>query len=347
MNEIAGAVIRVCDLLGGIGIEEAEIAREEHVPRPVERDFNPARPSRKLEEIDTAPHQPGEETRDVHPEHFRNGLVTADGAELPQGFEMERFCGFAIHDSNEVECRLATLAFRELTGRRGRFVIEGVDREGTIANGPRVRLPFNSHIRSRAYASSLFWSIEALHNGGDRGSDRADDSGAQQHASIVEFDSLMRCRNRAGIQQHGDAGSLHLLPCEFAQLCRYFGQDLALGIDQRDNHIIFAEIAVKAGAAANEFIDFSGYFRTAEARSHDDEAEIPAAAIGITRGLGIFHLMDDMLAKINGIAHNLEGKSVFAHSGDDSQIAFRAAGNHDVVVVQACQCAVAIVELNL
>src|SRR5260370_9481010 len=101
-----------------------------------------------------------------HPGHCRKAREPADGAELPQGFEMERFCGFAIHDSNEVECRLATLAFRELTGRRGRFVIEGVDREGTIANGPPVRLPFHSHIRIRSYASSTFWSCEALQSAG-------------------------------------------------------------------------------------------------------------------------------------------------------------------------------------
>src|ERR1700739_3271792 len=41
VNEIAGEIICTGELLGGIGIEEAEIAGEEHIPRPVERDFNP------------------------------------------------------------------------------------------------------------------------------------------------------------------------------------------------------------------------------------------------------------------------------------------------------------------
>jgi len=54
----------------------------------------------------------------VYAEHFRDSLVTTDGAELPKGFEMEWLGGFTVHDSDEVECRLATLAFGELSGCR-------------------------------------------------------------------------------------------------------------------------------------------------------------------------------------------------------------------------------------
>src|SRR6266478_6516875 len=86
-------------------------------------------------------------------------------------------------------------------------------------------------------------------------------------------------------------------------------------MDERDDDIFFAEIAVKTGAAANEFIDFSRDLCAAEARSNDDEAEMPLPSIDVTRGLGIFHLMDDVLAKSNGIAHNLEGKYMLGHSG--------------------------------
>ncbi len=54
-----------------------------------------------------------------------------------------------------------------------------------------------------------------------------------------------------------------------------------------------------------------------------------------------------MLAKIEGIAHNLEGKGVLGHSRNDSQVAFRPAGDNDVVVMQACQGAVCVVKFNL
>src|SRR5260370_33745225 len=110
----------------------------------------------------------------------------------------------------------------------------------------------------------------------------------------------MRCRNRARIQKHGNAGFLHLLLCEFPELRCYFGQDLVLRMDQRDDHIVFAEIVVKAGAAANEFIDFSGYFCAAETRSHDDKAEMPPAEVGISGGFRELRLYGDMLAKDNG-----------------------------------------------
>jgi hypothetical protein len=74
---------------------------------------------------------------------------------------------------------------------------------------------------------------------------------------------------------------------------------------------------------------------------------MPTAEIGISRGFGVFHVMDDVLAKIDGVAHDLEGEGVFAHSGNDSQIAFGATGDHDVVIVQAGEGTVAIVKLNL
>ena len=118
-------------------------------------------------------------------------------------------------------------------------------------------------------------------------------------------------------------------------------------MDQRYNDIFFSKITVEARTAPNQLIDFSCDLYAAEAGSYDDEVEMPAPAIGITGDLGGFHLTDDLLTKINGIAHNLEGKGVFAHPGNNSQIAFRAAGNHDVVIMQARQRALSVVELNL
>src|SRR4029077_19810044 len=106
-------------------IKEAEIARKEQVPCPVQGHLDSARPRRQLEEIYPAPQEPVEETRDLHAKHFRDGLVTANRAELPEGLEAERFGWLAFQDSNEVERRLATLAFRELARWSGRVVFEG------------------------------------------------------------------------------------------------------------------------------------------------------------------------------------------------------------------------------
>jgi hypothetical protein len=117
-------------------------------------------------------------------------------------------------------------------------------------------------------------------------------------------------------------------------------------MNQADNHIFLAEVLIKAGAASDKFIDFAGDFHAAEAGTHDDEAEMPSAEIGISGGFGGFHVADDLLAKLDSVAHDLEGEGVVAHSGDDAEIAFRATGDDNMVVVQARQRAVAIVELN-
>src|SRR5215469_12824204 len=208
-------------------------------------------------------------------------------------------------------------------------------------------LSFNSHVRCGAYAATLFRHVERLNNVRRRGSDGAGDRASPQHLSIIELHTLMRCSNSAGIQQNRDAGFFHLFPGEFAELGRYFGQDLVLGMNQGDHHIFLAEISIKARAAADKFIDFTTDFHTAEARTHDDEAEVPAPTLGVSSSLGMLHLVDDMLAKINGIAHNLEAKRMVGHSGDDSQVALGATRNHNVVIVQAGLRTRSVVKLNL
>src|SRR5258706_4478612 len=143
-------------------------------------------------------------------------------------------------------------------------------------------LPLNSHFGRGAYTSAFLWNVEGLNDGRGRGADGADHRGSRQHAAVVKFDSLMRCGNCASVQQHGDASLFHFCSGEFAKFGRDFGQDLVLGMNQADDNIFLAEISIKAGAAANELIDFAGDFYAAETRSHDDEAEMPTADIVIS-----------------------------------------------------------------
>ncbi len=165
--------------------------------------------------------------------------------------------------------------------------------------------------------------------------------------SIVQFDALVGSRDGTRIQQDADAGFLHLLSGELAERRRHLGQDMVLGMDQGDNNVFLFEVAVKAGAAANQFVDFSSDLNAAETCSHDNEAEVPAQAIGVARCFSLFQLAYDVLAKVNGVAHDLEGKSMLGHARDDTQVAFRAAGDHDVVVMQASEHSGAIVKFDL
>src|SRR5258708_40279736 len=105
-------------------------------------------------------------------------------------------------------------------------------------------------------------------------------------------------------------------------------------MDQDHNNIFLAEIPVKAGAAADQFIYFAGNFYAAEARSHDDEPEMPTAELGIRGGFAGFHLTDDVLAKKDGVAHDLEDEGDVGRPGDKSRSAFGAAGTHSEVVGQ-------------
>jgi hypothetical protein len=106
-------------------------------------------------------------------------------------------------------------------------------------------------------------------------------------------------------------------------------------VDDRDDYILPPKIVVKAGAATNQFIDFTRKLYATEAGTDNDEAEVPTALIGIRSSLGMLHLMDDMLAEINRISHDLKAKRVVGHSWNDTQVAFGAAGNHEMIVMQA------------
>jgi hypothetical protein len=113
-----------------------------------------------------------------------------------------------------------------------------------------------------------------------------------------------------------------------------------------DYDVGFTKVVVKAGAAANELVDLAGNLYAAEPGAYDDEVEVPTAAVRIVRGLGLFHLADYMLAKIDGVTHDLKRECVIGHSWNDSQVTFRATGDHYVVVVQACQRPVSVVKFN-
>src|SRR5262249_48602517 len=118
-------------------------------------------------------------------------------------------------------------------------------------------------------------------------------------------------------------------------------------MDDGDDYVLLAEVAVEAAAAANQLVDFSGKLYTAEAGTDNDEAEVPTPAIGVTSSLGMLHLMDDMLPQIDGIAHDLEAKRMVGHARDDAQVALGTTSNHDMVVVQTQQRTGSIVKLNL
>ena len=121
----------------------------------------------------------------MYTEHFRYGLVTADGAELPKGLEVERFCGFPIHDSDEVEGGLAALTLCKLTRGRGRFVIERIDDVRAIADSPCIGQSFDAHLGRGAYASALFGDVESLNNGRSGGPNSANDRRTFKQSAIV------------------------------------------------------------------------------------------------------------------------------------------------------------------
>jgi hypothetical protein len=61
----------------------------------------------------------------------------------------------------------------------------------------------------------------------------------------------------------------------------------------------------------------------------------------------LLHLSDDVLAELDGIAHDFEGEGVLGHAWNDAEVALGATGDDEVVVVEASEGAVAVVKFNL
>jgi hypothetical protein len=189
--------------------------------------------------------------------------------------------------------------------------------------------------------------MEALNQRRSGGADGTNDGGANKLAAITEFDAFMRGGDGTRFQENGDAGFFHFLAGEIAKRGGHFGQYLVLRMDHGHYDILFPEIAVEAGAAANQFVEFAGDFDPAEPGPHDDEMEKPAASLGIGGCFGAFHLMDDVLSEVDGVVHDLESESVLRHAWDDAEVAVRSTGEDHMVVVQARPDAVALVIFNL
>src|SRR5262249_48640933 len=117
VNEIAGAIKRMQQVLRLIRIEKAEITRKKNVPRPIESDFNPAGPGRQFKEVDAAPHEPGYKAGSAQAEHFRHGLVPSDGTQLSKSLEAEWPGAFAFENPHKIERGLPALPFGKLSGR--------------------------------------------------------------------------------------------------------------------------------------------------------------------------------------------------------------------------------------
>jgi hypothetical protein len=188
--------------------------------------------------------------------------------------------------------------------------------------------------------------MKTLNERRSSGADGANDGGTKKLAAIVEFDAFMRGGDGAAIQENGDARFFHFLAGEVAESGSDLGQDLVLRMDHGYDDIFFAEIAVKASAATNKLVQFARHFNPAEAGAHDDEMEKLAASLGIGGCFGVFQLTDDVLPKVDGIAHDLESESVLGHAWNDAEIAVRTTGKDQMVVVQVRPNAVALVIFN-
>src|SRR5262249_6865515 len=140
-DRVAWKEVRAGHALGRSGPHVPEVARKDHEPEPVEADLDPPGPGGKLEEIDGAPQEPGDEPRDPQAEYLGDGAPGSDRAELPERFEREGPARLAAQRGDDVVRAPAALPLRELAGRRAGKPVHGVHDGRAVADRPDPRFP--------------------------------------------------------------------------------------------------------------------------------------------------------------------------------------------------------------
>jgi hypothetical protein len=121
---------------------------------------------------------------------------------------------------------LPPLAFRKLAGCRGEMPIVGIHDDGTVADRPDVRSPFQAHVRIRDQASLFFRRIQPLDQLRGGRPDGANDGRARNHPAVLQSDTVRRCDDDTRFQDHMNAGLLHLRSRKVAQRGTDLGENL-------------------------------------------------------------------------------------------------------------------------
>src|SRR3989442_9229804 len=117
-------------------LELDDVGRKQQVQEPIRRHPHLAVEPRHLHQVDRAPQQPGEEARELDPEHFGDGRPVPESGELAERLERERPFGFAPQGRDEIPRHAPGLSDPVLSRRRTRLPGLAYDDPLAVAERP-------------------------------------------------------------------------------------------------------------------------------------------------------------------------------------------------------------------
>ena len=279
--------------------------------------------------------------------HLGHRGVSPDRAKLAEYLEGKWSRGLALHDAKDVCGALRPLPLRELTGRRRRLPVLGIDDRGTIANGPDVARAAQPHVRIGDQAALRFLRVEPHDNRCHRAANRANDRPAADKFTVGNSDPLRRGDGDAGVEEKPDAGRLHFFLREGPQRRRDFGKNLVARVNQDHLCILGFKIAEEARAAPNQVVYLARHLDAAVTAADDDEREIPAPALRVRADLRALHSLHHVRAQRDRVAHGLQRERVVRHPGHDVHVRHVAARDDEMIERQTLRRAVLAFVLDL
>src|SRR5438105_8212553 len=143
--------------------------------------------------------------------------MAANGTELAQLFEAKWFRRLAVHYPQNVLRALAPLSFRELAGGGRGLAVQRINNPRAITDGPDILRAGQPHVRLGQQTALFFGRFEALDHWSGRISHGTNDRAPFNELAVLQSHPFGRRLSDARIQEHFDAGALHLLAGELAQ----------------------------------------------------------------------------------------------------------------------------------
>src|SRR5215472_4832684 len=124
-----------------------DVAREEKLYRPIHQHANLALETRQLGQIDSPPHEPGQQAGEAHTPAARQGQgqlcagrLVSDYAQRTKRIEMKLLQRRALYLGFYVSCQQVRLAECKLCGGRTRLACLCVTYRGAITQRPHARM---------------------------------------------------------------------------------------------------------------------------------------------------------------------------------------------------------------
>src|SRR5438876_278367 len=291
-------------------LELDDVGRKQQVQEPIRRYPQLAVEPGHLHQVDHAPQQPGEEARELDPEHLGDGRPVPESGELAERLERERPFGFAPQGRDEIPRQAPGLSDRVLSRRRTRLPGLAVENPRAVADRPYSRIVGNVQVLVDDQPSSLLPAGQSRDQGVGRSRHGTDQGLRRDSLSSLEEGGFARRARQTGVQPDLDTPAPEQSLRKSGEVIGQLGQDQRTGVEEDDPDCSWVDATEAARHPANEVVQLRHRLDAREPAAGDYEGEQRTAHLGVRFDVRFFEGVDDVIAQDEPVAEVLEGQRV-------------------------------------